>query len=163
MSGGDPPHGASGSSSSEPWPSPIAGGYLQKSAFSPRYASVIFIPLLLLVALGLGTFMDRRIASVILVASAVFGLVTSLPNIDTQRSQAFQVAQVLARAGKPGDIVAFCPDQLGPDTAPVCCPPEGTTRSPSREVTARSSSTGSTTPRSSPMPPHRPSQSASSR
>jgi mannosyltransferase len=97
----------------------IAGGYLQKSAFSPRYASVIFVPLLLLVAMGLGTFMDRRIASAILVASAVFGLVTSYPNIDTQRSQAFQLAQVLTQAGKPGDIVAFCPDQLGPDSARV--------------------------------------------
>ena len=67
--------------------------------------------------MGLGTFMDRRIASVILVASAVFGLATSWPNIDTQRSQAFQVAQVLAQAGKPGDIVAYCPDQLGPDSS----------------------------------------------
>jgi mannosyltransferase len=95
----------------------IAGGYLQNSAFSARYASVIFVPLLLLVAMGLGTFSDRRIAAVILVASAVFGLATSLPNIDTQRSQAFQVASVLQTAGKPGDIVAYCPDQLGPDGA----------------------------------------------
>jgi mannosyltransferase len=95
----------------------IAGGYLQRSAFSARYASVIFVPLLLLVAMGLGTFRDRRIATVILVAAAVFGLVTSLPNISTERSQAFQVASVLARAGKPGDIVAYCPDQLGPDSA----------------------------------------------
>jgi mannosyltransferase len=95
----------------------ITGGYLQKSAFSARYASVIFVPLLLLVAMGLGTFKDRRIAAVVLVASAVFGLITSYPNIDTQRSEAFEIAAVLAHAGKPGDIVAYCPDQLGPDTA----------------------------------------------
>jgi mannosyltransferase len=95
----------------------IAGGYLQNSAFSARYASVIFIPLLLLVAMGLGTFSDRRIAAAILVASAVFGLATSLPNIDTQRSQAFEAASVLDRSAKPGDVVAYCPDQLGPDGA----------------------------------------------
>ena len=95
----------------------ITGGYVGQSAFSARYASVIFVPLLLLVALGVATFADRRIAAVIVAASAGFGLFTSIPNISTQRSQAFEVSQVLARAGKPGDVVAYCPDQLGPDAA----------------------------------------------
>jgi hypothetical protein len=95
----------------------IAGGYLQGSAFSARYASVIFIPLLLLVAMGVATLADRRIASVVLLAAALFGLGTSESNISTQRSQAIDVASVLARAGKAGDVVAYCPDQLGPDTS----------------------------------------------
>jgi mannosyltransferase len=75
------------------------------------------VPLLLLVALGVATFADRRIAVVIVAASAGFGLFTSIPNISTQRSQAIELSQVLARAGKPGDIVAYCPDQLGPDAS----------------------------------------------
>ena len=95
----------------------VAGGYLQGSAFSSRYASVIFVPLLLLVAMGLATLVDRRIASALLIAAALFGLGTSITNIWSQRSQAVDVASVLARAGKPGDIVAYCPDQLGPDTS----------------------------------------------
>ncbi len=95
----------------------ITGGYLQGSAFSARYASVIFIPLLLLVAMGIATLVDRRIASVVLLAAALFGLGTSESNISTQRSQAVDVASVLARAGKAGDVVAYCPDQLGPDTS----------------------------------------------
>ena len=95
----------------------VAAGYLQSSAFSARYASVIFVPLLLVVALGIATLSDRRIASAVLVAAALFGLATSVSNIWTQRSQALDVASVLARVGKPGDIVAYCPDQLGPDTS----------------------------------------------
>jgi len=95
----------------------IAGGYLQGSAYSARYASVVFVPLLLLVAMGLATLADKRIASAVLVAAALFGLGTSIANISTQRSQAVDVAPVLARAGKAGDIVAYCPDQLGPDVS----------------------------------------------
>ena len=38
----------------------ITGGFLTNSAFDARYASVVFVPLILLVALGLGTFSDRR-------------------------------------------------------------------------------------------------------
>jgi hypothetical protein len=34
-----------------------------------------------------------------------------------QRTQAGELAAVLNTEGRPGDVVAFCPDQLGPDTA----------------------------------------------
>jgi mannosyltransferase len=95
----------------------IAAGYLQGSAFSARYASVVFVPLMLLVAMGLRTFVDWRIASALLVAASIFGLATSVTNIWTQRSQAVQVASTLAVAGKQGDVVAYCPDQLGPDAS----------------------------------------------
>lgn len=95
----------------------IAGGYVGQSAFSARYASVIFVPLLLLVAMGIKTFADRRIAVAILAVSAVFGLVTSIPNISTQRSQAIEVGKALAAHGQAGDVVAYCPDQLGPDAS----------------------------------------------
>jgi len=92
-------------------------GYLQKSTFSPRYASIIFVPLLLIVAMGLKTFADRRIVAVILVAAGWFGLASAIPNISSQRSQAVNIAAALARLGKPGDVVAYCPDQLGPDAS----------------------------------------------
>ena len=39
----------------------ITGGFLTNSAFDARYASVVFIPLILLVSIGLVTFRDRRI------------------------------------------------------------------------------------------------------
>lgn len=92
----------------------IVGGYLSSSAFQARYASVVFVPLVLLVALGLRTFADRRIRAGVLGATVVFGIVGAVPNISMSRTEAGQVAARLAESARPGDVVAFCPDQLGP-------------------------------------------------
>jgi mannosyltransferase len=97
----------------------IAGGFLTNSAFDARYASVVFIPLILMVSVGLITFQDRRIRSLILTAAVVAGLASSVTNITTNRTQAGQVAAAIARTGHPGDIVAYCPDQLGPAVARI--------------------------------------------
>lgn len=92
----------------------ITGGILSKSAFSSRYASVIFVPLLALVALGAMTFADRGVRTGVVAVVVAAGVASSIPNIYTQRTQAPQVASVLAAHAQPGDIVAVCPDQLGP-------------------------------------------------
>ncbi len=92
----------------------IAGGLITNSAFDARYASVVFIPLILLVSLGLVTFADRRVRVAVLAVAVVAGLASAIPNVTTDRTQAGQVAAAIARQGKPGDIVAYCPDQLGP-------------------------------------------------
>jgi mannosyltransferase len=94
----------------------IAGGILTTSAFSPRYAAVVFLPLLLLVALGTTTFLDPRVRLGVLTVAVAAGLVGCFQNINTQRTQAPRVAAVINAQAKPGDIIAFCPDQLGPDT-----------------------------------------------
>jgi mannosyltransferase len=95
----------------------VVGGYATRSAFQARYASVVLIPLVLLVALGFATFADRRIRAVVLAVAVILGLVGCVPNVWTNRTQAGQVAAVLHRQGRPGDVVAYCPDQLGPDTS----------------------------------------------
>jgi hypothetical protein len=92
----------------------VAGGLLTNSAFDARYASVVFIPLILLVVIGLTTFRDRRVQAVILAVAVIAGLVGSIPDVTTNRTQAGEVARVIAASGKPGDVVAYCPDQLGP-------------------------------------------------
>ena len=92
----------------------IAGGILTSSAFAPRYAAVVFLPLLLLVALGTTTLLDTRIRLIVVAIAVVAGLIGSVQNIDTQRTQAPQVAAVINTMAKPGDIIAFCPDQIGP-------------------------------------------------
>jgi hypothetical protein len=92
----------------------ITGGYISNSTFDARYASVVFIPFLLLVALGLITVRDRRIRTAVLAVAVIAGLVGSFPNIDTNRTQAGEVASVIAARAKPGDVIAYCPDQLGP-------------------------------------------------
>ena len=92
----------------------VAGGFITNSAFDARYASVVFIPLILLVVIGLTTFRDRRVRTVILALAVVAGLAGSIPDVTTNRTQAGQVARAIAVHGKPGDVVAYCPDQLGP-------------------------------------------------
>jgi mannosyltransferase len=92
----------------------ICGGFISNSAFDARYASVVFIPLILLVSIGLVTFSDQRIRAIVLAVALVAGLAGSFPNITTNRTQSGEVAAALAIHGKPGDLVAYCPDQLGP-------------------------------------------------
>jgi mannosyltransferase len=92
----------------------IAGGLIAGSGFSDRYAAVVFIPLLLLVAVGATTLADARLRSLVLLVAAVCGLAVGVQNVTTQRTQATSVAAVLAASAQPGDIVAYCPDQVGP-------------------------------------------------
>jgi mannosyltransferase len=92
----------------------IAGGFITNSAFDARYASVVFIPLILLVSIGLVTFLDRRIRVIVLAIAVVAGLAGAIPNIATNRTQAGQVARAITKHGRAGDVVAYCPDQLGP-------------------------------------------------
>ncbi len=92
----------------------LAGGLLAKSTFDARYASVVFIPLILLVAVGVTSFLDRRVRVVILALAVAVGLAGAIPDVTTNRTQAGQVASAIATYAKPGDIVAYCPDQLGP-------------------------------------------------
>ncbi len=92
----------------------VAGGLLSKSGYSNRYASVVFVPFLALVVLGLLTFGDSRLRTLVVVVAAAAGLAVAVQNVSTQRTQAPSVASVLAARAKPGDVVAYCPDQLGP-------------------------------------------------
>ena len=93
----------------------ITGGILTASAFAPRYAAVVFLPLILLVALGTTTFLDQRVRLAVVAIAVVAGLIGSAQNVNTQRTQAPRVAAVINAQARPGDIIAFCPDQLGPD------------------------------------------------
>ncbi len=92
----------------------IAGGIITSSAFSPRYAAVVFLPLILLIALGTSTLLSPRVRVGVVAVAVVAGMVVSAQNVVTQRTQAPQVAMVLNGRAQPGDLIAFCPDQLGP-------------------------------------------------
>jgi hypothetical protein len=92
----------------------IGGGILTSSAFSARYAAVVFLPFLLLVALGTTTLLNPVARLVVVGLAVVAGLVSSAQNVTTQRTQAGAVADAINAQAKPGDVIAFCPDQLGP-------------------------------------------------
>jgi hypothetical protein len=101
----------------------IAGGILTQSAFSSRYAAVVFLPLLLLIALGTTTLLNPRVRVALVAVAVAAGMVASAQNVVTQRTQGPPVAAVIDAQAKPGDIVAFCPDQLGPSVYRVMVQP----------------------------------------
>ncbi len=67
-----------------------------------------------------------------------------------QRTQAVQVAAVLNAQAQAGDVVVYCPDQLGPAVDRLLRVPRRRRDHLSHGPSARSGSTGSTTRRSSP-------------
>ncbi|HEY2330925.1 MAG TPA: glycosyltransferase family 39 protein [Acidimicrobiales bacterium] len=88
-------------------------GYATDSAFASRYTAMIFP--LVIVAAGYG--LSRLPGRVWLAALAVLLALSSVGavrNLITQRTQAGTIAAYIQRQGGPGDVVAYCPDQLGP-------------------------------------------------
>ena len=90
--------------------------YLTQAAFAPRYTAVL-VPLgLLIAAWGVKVFVDPRVRAVILVLIALFGLGNGIRIDRAGRTQGGFVGRYISVQGDPGDVVAFCPDQLGPST-----------------------------------------------
>jgi hypothetical protein len=92
----------------------VGAGYLSSSGFAPRYLAVV-VPLIVLVAAwGL-----HRIRGGIPLAVVVVGflVVCAFGQVDVmtyQRTQMDDLATIIERNGRPGDMVVYCPDQLGP-------------------------------------------------
>jgi mannosyltransferase len=92
----------------------VGAGAIADAAFVARYAAVVLPLFLILVALGVTVFADRRVVVGILVLVSVAGLLTGYGENMQERTQAVQVAQILNAEAQPGDLVVYCPDQLGP-------------------------------------------------
>lgn len=89
-------------------------GALANAAFVARYAAVVLPLFLLVVATGVAVLPGRRFRAGCLAVLSVAGLLTGLGENGQQRTQAGQVAAVLNLQAQPGDMVVYCPDQLGP-------------------------------------------------
>ena len=87
-----------------------------RSAFAPRYASVMFPMVLLLAALGTGV-LDRRVRHGLLAVVVLFAMWDIAPNVFGDRTSAPRVAAALTAGVRAGDVVAYCPDQLGPSVS----------------------------------------------
>jgi mannosyltransferase len=90
--------------------------YASGGAFASRYTAVVFPVVILLAALGLTRFMDMRVVAVALAAVAVLGLIGSSRVDRGERTQLGLLASYITQQGSPGDVIGFCPDQLGPAT-----------------------------------------------
>jgi len=88
--------------------------YLAGGAFETRYSALVFPLFVVVVARGVTTLTAPRVQAAVLVVVLGLGFVGGVRNVKTNRTEAGQVAAVLAAQAKPGDLVVFCPDQLGP-------------------------------------------------
>jgi hypothetical protein len=84
------------------------------TAFDGRYAAVAFPLMVLVVVFGLTVFASNRVRYGILILVVILGLWGSVRNVNEQRTQAAESAAVIRSESQPGDLVVYCPDQLGP-------------------------------------------------
>lgn len=90
--------------------------WVARSAFQSRYSSIMFPFFVLVVAHGIACFADRRVRAALIGFVVLLGFVGGVRNVTTNRTTAAKVAAVLRTEAKPGDVVLYCPDQVGPGT-----------------------------------------------
>jgi hypothetical protein len=88
--------------------------YLVGTAFDGRYGAIGAPLILLVVACGVMVFASAPVRVGVLAAVVLLGLAGGVRNAADQRTQAGQVAAVLRDEARPGEVVVYCPDQLGP-------------------------------------------------
>ncbi len=104
----------SSSSASERFPPWCSSARVANAAFVARYTAVVLPLFLLVVASGLAVIPGRRFRVGCIAVLCLAGLLTGRGENAQQRTQAAQVAAVLNAQAQPGDLVVYCPDQLGP-------------------------------------------------
>ncbi|HKY67899.1 MAG TPA: glycosyltransferase family 39 protein, partial [Acidimicrobiales bacterium] len=88
-------------------------GYATNATFQGRYAATVVPLVLLAVAVGITRVpgAGRLVAGGAYIGLSVFGV--GWVNY-FQRTQSAEVADAVAARAEPGDVVVYCPDQLGP-------------------------------------------------
>jgi mannosyltransferase len=98
----------------------VLGGavaFVTDGTFAARYAAVLFPFFVLTVAYGLMVFADARVRAILLAVIVVIGVGNGTRIVFDDRTQASQVADVIRERARPGDVVLYCPDQLGPSVS----------------------------------------------
>src|SRR6202012_3179309 len=95
----------------------VTVGKLVGTAWAAPYTALAFIPFLLCLSLGPERLGDRKLWAGSIGLIALFGTLAAGPVVTAQRTQAVQVARILSKQAVPGDVVLYCPDQLGPAIA----------------------------------------------
>jgi hypothetical protein len=97
----------------------VGVGLATDSAYAARYTAVVFGLFILFIALGPSSFADRRVRAGVVAVATIAGLWGGTDNINEQRTQAGDVAAAITAKGRPGDVVGYCPDQLGPGVSRI--------------------------------------------
>ncbi|WP_307874901.1 glycosyltransferase family 39 protein [Frankia nepalensis] len=100
------------------WLAPLTLAYVVNmfggSAYAERYTGISLPACLMLAALGLSVLPSRRWRSGVLIVASLSGLIGGYQLARVERTQASEIAATIVAQARPGDVVAFCPDQLGP-------------------------------------------------
>src|SRR6266567_824254 len=94
-----------------------AFAFVTRGTFAGRYASILYPLFVLVIAYGITVFADKRVRAVLLAVVAIIGLGSGLRTVLDNRTQAAQAANAIRAGAKPGDVVLYCPDQLGPSVS----------------------------------------------
>jgi hypothetical protein len=90
---------------------------VERQAYASRYLSAGAGLFLVVVGCGIAVLPSRRARRMMLALLVVADLSVCLENAYQPRSQAYQVANVLNAQARPGDVIVYCPDQLGPSAS----------------------------------------------
>ncbi|WP_347177254.1 glycosyltransferase family 39 protein [Parafrankia sp. EAN1pec] len=100
------------------WLAPLVLAYFVNmfggSAYAERYTGIALPACLLLAALGIAQLPVHRAFVAVVVVASISGLLGGYQLARTERTQAGEIANRIADLARPGDVVAYCPDQLGP-------------------------------------------------
>lgn len=91
-----------------------ATSYVTNSAYAGRYSSVIFPFMAVIVAAGITCFSARWVRFGVVAVFCALLSVSAVWNVTFERTQMPAFVPLIAENSTPGDIVVFCPDQLGP-------------------------------------------------
>ncbi len=92
----------------------VVGGMIANAAFVARYTAVALPLFLLVMSTGIVTLPGRRFRIGVLAVLVLAGIMSGKAQNASQRTQAVSVAAILNAQARPGDLVIYCPDQLGP-------------------------------------------------
>jgi mannosyltransferase len=86
------------------------------SGFQPRYAAIALPFFVLLLARGIALLDDARLRAGAVALVVACGVVGGVRNVAENRTQTGDVAAAIRTRARSGDVVVYCPDQLGPAT-----------------------------------------------
>jgi mannosyltransferase len=98
----------------------VLGGavaFVTRGTFAGRYASILYPLFVLVLVYGITVFSDKRARAILLAIVVLVGLGSGLRVVFDNRTQAAEVADVIRARARPGDVVLYCPDQLGPSVS----------------------------------------------
>lgn len=91
-----------------------AAAVVADTAVVSRYAMVVVPLVVLVLALGAVVVAHRGVRFVLLAIVLAGGVVSVADQATTQRTQMTEIASEVSGVVSEGDVVAYCPDQLGP-------------------------------------------------